>query len=53
MLLPLPIVLSFIADTNDPSMQCPVAHPEAEGMMASAVKAEEVGRALRSHFETG
>jgi hypothetical protein len=36
-------------DPNDPTMQCPVAHPEAEGMMASA---EEVYQALRSHFET-
>jgi len=30
-------------------MQCRVAHPEAEGMMASA---EEVCQAWRSHFET-
>ena len=36
-------------DPNDSTMQCPVAHPETEGMMASA---EEVFQALRSHFET-
>jgi hypothetical protein len=36
-------------DPNDPTMQCPVAHPEAEGMMASA---EEVCKAWQSHFET-
>ena len=36
-------------DSNDPTMQRPVAHSEAEGMMASA---EELCQALRSHFET-
>jgi hypothetical protein len=36
-------------DPNDPTMHCPVAHPEAEGLMASA---EEVCQAWRSHCET-
>ena len=36
-------------DPNDPTMRCPIATPETEGLMASA---EECYRAWRSHFET-
>ena len=36
-------------DSNDPTMRCPTAEPETEGLMASA---EECYLAWRSHFET-
>ena len=34
---------------NDPSMRCPIAEPETEGLMASA---EECYRAWKGHFES-